>query len=197
MTSCRRTVRSIGAVVLVSALVACGSSGSKSTATTGAKTATTTTKSTTTTSDANATTEAGRSGSTSPSSTPPTVTARGGGKFCQQIATSYNTALGQSSAASTPAALRKSLDEGQKKSQEVLDSAPGEIKPYLRTIYAASNALIAALKKVGYDVTKVPPTASAAFSNRTVAAATTRVLAFVRKQCGIDLGGASGSTTVP
>ncbi len=198
----RTTIRSIGALVLVAALVGCGTSGTKSAATTRAKSTTTTDRSTTTVDTGSTTTEAGQSATTvarpstsnSPNTTPSTVTARGGGKFCKQIADSYNSALAQSSQATTPAALRKVVEAGQKKSQAALDSAPDEIKPDLRTIYAASNGFIAALKKAGYDVTKVSPTASAGLSTPAIRAASSRLLVFVNKRCGIDLGGASRGT---
>lgn len=204
MTSFSRTIaRSVGSLVLLSALVGCGTSGGKSTATTKAK-STTTTAASTTTADTGSTTTAGGQGNnrpatstTPPSTTPSTVTASGGGTFCKRIADSYNSALGQSSQASTPAALRKLVEAGQKKSQAALDSAPDEIKPDLRAIYAASNTFIAALAKAGYDVTKVSPTASAGFSTPAIRAASSRVLAFVDKRCGINLGGTSSGTTVP
>ena len=188
MSSLTRTsVRWASALLFVSMLVACGSSGSKSAATTAAKSTTTTSAGSTTT----------NAGGTSPATTPSSIKATGGGSFCTKIADSLNSAATRSAeAATTPAALRKLLEASERKNQEALSSAPDEIKGDLQTINAASAKFLAALKRAGYDVTKVSPTASAGFSAPAVTAASGRVLAFVTKRCGINLGGA-GTGAVP
>lgn len=202
MTSVERTASSLAAAMILSfALVACGATGSSSSATTRAKTTTTTTPAKTTTTAASTTTEAaGSSGTTQPSgsssviSTPSTVTATGGGAFCQQIADSYNTGIASAvTGAKTPAALRKLVKSSERKSQQLLVDAPGKIRSDVRTVLGATTKFIEALDRVNYDISKLPPTASVAFSSAPVLAASARLQAFVTKRCGIDLGGSQTS----
>lgn len=186
MTSfARTTTRWASAVLLASALVACGSTSSKTTATTSAKS--------TSTARLDRTAGAGtKTSSTSTTPTPSTVTAKGGGDFCRKIASSYNQALGQSAQAlGSPSALRKLYEANKRKSQEALSSAPEQIKPDLRTLFAASAKFADALARVNYDFSKIPPSATSAFSTPSVRTASARVLAFVTHRCGISLGGGS------
>ena len=135
----------------------------------------------------------------SASPTPSTVKASGGGDFCKLVAASYNNGIAQGPQTDTsPAAMKKRYQDAQALSRQAIDVAPSAIKADLQTLDAASNKCYAALAAANYDMTKLPPDATAGFSTPELQAASTRVLAYVKDHCGIDLGGAGtagGSAT--
>jgi len=75
-------------------------------------------------------------------------------------------------------------------SRQAIEAAPSAIKADLQTLDAASSKFYAALATANFDMTKLPPDATAGFSAPELQAASTRVLAYVKDHCGIDLGGA-------
>ena len=135
----------------------------------------------------------------SASPTPSTVKASGGGDFCKLVAASYNSGIAQGPQTDTsPAAMKKRYEDAQALSRQAIDVAPSAIKADLQTLDAASNKFYAALAAANYDMTKLPRDATAGFSTPELQAASTRVLAYVKDHCGIDLGGAGtagGSAT--
>lgn len=167
MSSSLRQMLTIAAVVLLPATAAaCGGGNTK-------------------TSSTPATAAGAPSGAPSAGST---VKATGGGDFCKTVADSLNSVSQQAAAnLGTPDAMRKSVEDSKKKSQQVLAKAPGEIKGDLQTLLNASSAMGDALAKANYDVTKIQPDTLSSFSTPAVQTASTHVLAYVKQHCGIDL----------
>ncbi len=131
--------------------------------------------------------------------TPSTVKASGGGDFCKLVAASYNSGIAQGPQTDTsPAGMKKRYQDAQALSRQAIDVAPSAIRGDLQTLDAASSKFYAALATANYDMTKLPHDATAGFSAPEVQAASTRLLAYVKDHCGIDLGGdstAGGSAT--
>ena len=152
------TLRTAGAVTFSLALVACGSSGAKSTTTT-----------------------------TRPNPTPTTsraAAARGRERACGQITKAYNRAVGHAaSAARSPAVLRRSSDANRRQEQAALVDAPNQVKPDLRTLLVASAEFTDALAKVNYDVSRLSANATAPLHTPAVTAASVRLYAFISGDC--------------
>jgi hypothetical protein len=166
-----RPVIIVAPIVVVLALGGCGSS--KKTAAAGA------------------TTTVG----TSAASTPTTVKATGGGSFCTKVAAMINSLNSSADAASiAPAALKAELQNAQQLESDAVNSAPSSIKSDVQIEINAANQFDAGLAAVNYDITKISPSATAAFSTPAVMAAEQAVNAYVKNTCGINVGGASTTT---
>ena len=136
--------------------------------------------------------------STAPSetATSSTVKATGGGKFCQQVASSINSSVAQAAATGTGVdAIKKSVQEFRALESSVLKAAPGEIKPDLVTLFGALDQLYAGLEKANYDFTKVDPSIEAPLETPAVKAAEQKVDDYVKNTCGIDIGGPSAASS--
>ncbi len=126
--------------------------------------------------------------------TPSTVKATGGGDFCKLVAAAYNKGITQGPQTDTsPAGTKKRFDDARAQSRQAIDAAPSAIKADVQILDEASNKFYSALVAANYDMTKIAPDATAAFSAPNVQAASTRLVAYVKDHCGIDLGGPSTS----
>lgn len=180
----RRTPTSIAmtvsALALVVGLAACGSSSGsdseKDTTTTeasgGSDSSTTKPDDDTSTTDEDATT---------------TVVATGGGDFCKDLADYINDVSASDIDVTDPDAYKQAIEESTKQGKEVLSNAPDELSGAVETILDAQDELIAALKKVDYDYTKLSPDAFDAMSSPDVQDAGDEVDAYITDTCGIDL----------
>ena len=130
-----------------------------------------------------------RSSAALPSDTPSKVVATGGGKFCQQVAKSVNSASLQAAATGTGAdSIKTSVEAFETIEGSVLSSAPGAIKSDLATLFGALDQFYGALAKVNYDFTKVDPSAEAPIETPAVKTAEQHVDAYLKTTCGIDTG---------
>lgn len=180
---------SIAAVVTTALLVsACGSSSSSGTAAAG------TTPGAVATAAAGASAKAVAPTHADPAPTTSKIVAKGGGNFCKSLAAAINSNA-VTSGGTTPADLKASIQNSEKVGLEALSKAPSAIKPDVKILLDASAKLFAALKKNNYDFTKLTAADEAAFSTPAVDAASKKVGAYVKADCGIDLGTAAGASS--
>jgi hypothetical protein len=126
------------------------------------------------------------------------VTATGGGKFCQQVASSINQGVAAAAAAGTNSDdVKTQVQQTQALEAGVLKGAPAAIKSDLSAVFDATNKLDAALAKAGYDYSKIDPTAFAAFSSPDVVAAEQHLTSYMKSTCGIDVGGVASGLAAP
>lgn len=204
-----RHLGGVTAALLVIALTATGcGSNSKSAATSAPSTTATTTAAATSaapTSGATTSTPAATSAAapTSVASVPPaaassavaaalsaaaqtTVKATGGGDFCKNLANGMNAAM-KSATATTSDSLKTTMQTSLAEVEKLMLQAPSDIKTDLTTLVTAVSGFEAALAKANYDYTKVPPSALTGMETPQVQAAETRVDAWVKAHCGIDM----------
>ena len=115
-----------------------------------------------------------------------TVKATGGGSFCKNLADGMNAAM-KSATASTSDSLKKTMQTSLAEVEKLMLQAPSDIKTDLTTLVTAVSGFEAALAKANYDYTKVPPSALTGMETPQVQAAETRVDAWVKAHCGIDM----------
>jgi hypothetical protein len=134
---------------------------------------------------------AGSSAAAAPSetATSSTVKATGGGKFCQQVASTINSTAARAATSGGTSNVAASIKETQAVEAAVLKSAPNAIKADLITVFGAIDKLYAALAKANYDYTKLDPTALTDLSSPAVKTAEQHLNDYVKTTCGIDLGG--------
>jgi hypothetical protein len=187
------------------ATTACGGSSTKGTAGGATSTPAATTSAPAAATSAGTTTSTGTTappattGAVSPSSpaagttttgAAPTTTklvATKGGDFCKNIASAVNNPINPSSTSSLKDQkdlIQKSLAQGA----EALSKAPKEIRPDAVIVLNAVSSLFKALEKANYDYTKIDQTALASLSSPAVTAAEARLAAFVKTDCGFNLG---------
>lgn len=118
--------------------------------------------------------------------TAPTVTAGGGGPFCD-LARSYSDRTKQFiSSLGDPAKVKELVAESGSLIARAQSLAPDEIKADVQRLANSSTQLLAELDKVGYDFTKVPADAVARIQTPEVAASATNLAAYNRRVCGIS-----------
>ena len=123
------------------------------------------------------------------------VKATGGGDFCKSLASAINS-NSVTAGGTTPADLKASIQKSLKVGLEALGKAPSAIRPDVKILIDASAQLFAALEKDNYDFTKITPADEAAMTSPAVVAAEKRVNAYVKADCGIDIGaGAAASSS--
>lgn len=116
-------------------------------------------------------------------STAPTFTGSGSGEFCQLVNTYRERFTGINQASATPAQLRQLATEAGSAIQQAVATAPPEIKADVTVVAAAANDYLAKLRQAGYDLSKLPPDASARFQAPDVAAAAQRFTAYDQSVC--------------
>jgi hypothetical protein len=135
--------------------------------------------------------------STAPSdtATSSTVKATGGGKFCQQVASTINAAAARAAISGASNDLAASIKETQGIEAAVLKAAPNSIKPDLVVVFGATDKLYAALAKANYDYTKLDPAALADLQSPAVMTAEQHLNDYAKNTCGIDLGGGAAASS--
>ncbi|MFN2609108.1 MAG: hypothetical protein ABR511_14645 [Acidimicrobiales bacterium] len=122
------------------------------------------------------------------SATPTTATTAAptgqGSQFCSLIKTYRDRLAGLSGARSTPAQIRQFATDLGTAIQQAVAVAPAEIKADATLVAGAAGDYLAALKAAGYDLSKLPSSASARFSAPDVAAASTRLQDYANRTCG-------------
>jgi hypothetical protein len=138
----------------------------------------------------------GGSPSSAGSQTPAATTAAAAGgsaqQFCgvvrQQKSVLQATALTSLMTGGTPAAWKAYFDQTTAMNQQLVDTAPAEIKPSVQTLQAGALELKSTLEAANYDVTKVGVSKLLQIlqtPDRTQATAT--LVSYVQTQCNIDL----------
>jgi hypothetical protein len=124
-----------------------------------------------------------------PSAAPLTsVKATGGGDFCKAVAASINKQATAAGGTNQEIAARIATARGEELKAAQL--APASIKADVTTLFAATDAVWAALAKVNYDYSKLKPLDMSALSAPAVVAAETRLTAYMTTTCGITAPGA-------
>jgi len=196
------------AVVATALLVtACGSSSSSGAAAAGTSSAAaaaptsaaagaTTTAAAATSAAAAAATTSGSNLTIAPTQAAVTsVHATGGGDFCKSLASALNSNA-ITAGGTTPADLKASIQKSLQVGLAALSKAPSAIKGDVKVLIDASSKLFTALEKDNYDFTKITPADEAALTSPAVVAAEKRVSAYVKADCGIDIGaGAAASSS--
>jgi hypothetical protein len=138
----------------------------------------------------------GGSPSSTGSQTPPATTAAAAGgsaeQFCavvrQQKSTLQGTALASLMTGGTPAAWKAYFDQTTAMNQQLVDTAPAEVKPSVQTLQAGALELKSTLEAANYDVTKVGAAKLLQILQTPERAqATTTLVTYVQAHCGIDL----------
>jgi hypothetical protein len=121
----------------------------------------------------------------------------GGTHFCQVVQQQEGLLQGTQVVAliagGSPAAWKAYLDKVNTMNQELVDSAPPEIRPSLRTLHAAALQLRATLAAAGYDVSKVGSAKLLqTLQTKERVEATATLVRYVKTSCGIDLARMTG-----
>jgi hypothetical protein len=125
------------------------------------------------------------------SQTPSTVKATGGGKFCQQVATSINQATATApsdlgdSAPDLKDALTTQIKQTQALEATALKSAPSSIKADLLVLFGMLDKFDVALEQANYDFTKIDPSVLSSLQTPDVVAAEQRLSEYLKNSCGI------------
>lgn len=130
-----------------------------------------------------------------------TTLGSGGGAWCDKNRAALESSLGGDDtltatvmgAMADPAAnkekLRKLFEESQARNDEIVRTAPSEIKTDLQLLLAATSGIADALKKADYDMSKIDlVSAMGKISSPEFSAASLRVNKYFKDACGIDLG---------
>jgi hypothetical protein len=119
------------------------------------------------------------------SAPPPATAAAGaqGGRFCELIRTYSDRLSGLSAASSDKARIRQFATDLGSAIREAVTVAPPERKADSVLVAGAANDYLAALKSAGYDLSKVPPSATQRFQAPDVAAASDRLSTYARDVC--------------
>jgi hypothetical protein len=120
----------------------------------------------------------------------PTATAKAAGGFCalvkQDQSAIQNTDIPTLLASGTPDAWKAYFDKTTTMNQQLVDAAPADIQPDLKTMQANALQLKSTLEAANYDVKQVGP-ALASLQTPQELAAVQHVVSYVSTQCGIDL----------
>ncbi|BEP12931.1 hypothetical protein acdb102_12420 [Acidothermaceae bacterium B102] len=146
------------------------------------------------TSSAAAATSAAATTSSAPAPTKTKVVAKGGGTFCKDIANTLNDA-GTTGTTDTVAAEKALVEKGLAELAVLTVEAPSEIKSDVQTLAGAVSVLYGAVQKANYDFTKIDTTALSALDTPAVKASETKVDAYVKVHCGIDVGAGASSSS--
>jgi hypothetical protein len=113
-------------------------------------------------------------------------TGKGSAQFCA-LAKTYGDKSGQLvPSLSNPAQLRTIFKDLQVAVKQAVDVAPSEIKADVTLLANFYNDFAAALEKVNYDFTKVPPDISRKLQDPQFQQATTRLDAYTKQVCGLN-----------
>ena len=111
----------------------------------------------------------------------------GSADYCK-LARSYQEAsskVGQGASAD----LRQLFQDAARDIQAAVAVAPTEIKPDVTLVAQGFSALVTALNNANYDFTKLAPDLIVRFQSQEFMAASTRVGAYAKNVCGINIGG--------
>ena len=167
------------AIVLVGAVAACRDDSTSTTA--GATGATTAAATDSPTAPASSTAAAGS----------------GSSEFCavveKQRALLQGTGLTTLLTGGQPAAWKAYLAKMSDLNQDLVDAAPPEIAPSVKTLQATTLQLKSTMEAAGYDVSKVGTAKLVALMRSTQQTdATTRLVAYTKENCGLDLSKVTG-----
>lgn len=121
-----------------------------------------------------------------------------GSTFCQLMATGLDDdtdVIG--SGDETPDQVKADVKKIRAEEEAIVKAAPTELTSDIGVLFAATDKLFAALDKVGYDYTKLDPTAFASVDTAGVTAAEAHLESYVSDKCGIDEGDDSGDASSP
>ena len=135
-----------------------------------------------TTAGGSATTVAGPATTVRPVDT--NFTGQDSAQFCT-LAKTYNERFAGVDANATPAQLRTVAQEGRTAIDQTVTAAPAEIKPDVQVVASAFGALFTELERVGFDVSRLSPSAFAALQTPEFQASTTRFQAYLPNVCGV------------
>lgn len=105
-------------------------------------------------------------------------------EFCA-LARTYTDRSGTVNQARTPDELRAGVRESQTAINQVVSTAPAEIKGDVQSLANAFGVLFTELERANFDPTKVSLTAFAPLQSPEFAQSTARFQAYVRTVCGI------------
>jgi hypothetical protein len=184
------------AVVLLIALTGCGGSSPAAAVAQKAASAPPAAAATTAAADSSVVAPSSAPSAATPASAPPTkaaavasaapvttVKASGGGDFCKAVAASINKQTTAAGGTNEEIAARIATARGEE--LQAAQLAPASIKADVTTLFAATDAVWAALAKVNYDYSKLKPTDMSALSSPAVVAAEARLTAYMTGTCGI------------
>jgi hypothetical protein len=117
------------------------------------------------------------------------VKATGGGDFCKAVAASINKQA--TAAGGTDKEIAAGIATARAEELQAAQLAPAAIKADVTTLFAATDAVWAALAKANYDYSKLQPSDMVALSSPEVAAAEKRLTAYMTTTCGITAPGAA------
>jgi len=128
-------------------------------------------------------------GGSTKSTTSPTTAAGGSQapdreKYCGLIRTYSDRFAGVSQPGSTPAQIKTFAQDVESALQSAVAVAPAEIKSDTTVVAGAANGYLAQLKRVDYDLDKLPPDAASGFQAAEVAAAAGRLQTYSTNVCG-------------
>ena len=135
------------------------------------------------------------SGSSTTSQTKTTGQAAGT-PFCKKAA-ELQAASQQPTDPNAPDARRIAYEQAAEVTAGLLAVAPDELKADLTAMNDATQKLLEALRKVDFDISKLPPEDQAIFQDTELQAASSRVGEYLQVSCGIDSSSGSATTTTP
>src|SRR5262245_52615988 len=114
-------------------------------------------------------------------------TGQGSAEYCK-LARTYQEASSKVGQGATPD-LRQLFQDAARDIQAAVAVAPAEIKPDVTLVAQGFAALVTALNNANYDFTKLSPDLILRFQSQDFVAASTRVGAYAKNVCGINVGG--------
>ena len=93
--------------------------------------------------------------------------------------------------------LKTAYEQAAQATAGLLAVAPDELKADLTAMNDATQKLLEALRKVDFDISKLPPEDQAILQDTKLQEAGARVGAYLQDDCGIDSGTAPPTTTPP
>lgn len=123
--------------------------------------------------------QAGGGGQSQPGAT---FTGEGGQAFCE-LSRNYQDPARQPNA--TPAMLRQLYTQAQHTLQQMINTAPKELRDDVVLVAGGLSQFIAALEKANFDITKLEPESLQIFQDPRYTAASGRYTAYLSEICGI------------
>ena len=111
----------------------------------------------------------------------------GSADYCK-LARKYQEAQSKVGQGATPD-LRQLFQDAASDIQSAVAVAPAEIKADVTTVAQGFTALVTALNNANYDFTRLSPDIIVRFQSQEFMAASTRVAAYAKNICGINVGG--------
>ncbi len=117
------------------------------------------------------------------STTEPSFTGAGSERFCREVGSATGR-LSELATSTEPDSARRLFTSAQEALATLVDAAPAEIRSDLNVLAGAYRQLLDGLRKVDFDVARLPPEVTGGLNRPEVRTAGDRLGVYQRKICG-------------